>query len=297
MSKKSLFLSLIFSLFFISSCHVISKKACCVKKKLWSQKSKACCVSKAFVAGHATLTAVKKQGVEGDVFFESAGRYKIKITANIKGLKPNQKFGFHIHEFGICKNKALMAGGHLNPWNQKHGGPQDTEKHLGDLGNLSSDAQGQALYSAVLKGRLKKFLGRSVVIHAQPDDFKSQPTGNSGDRIACGVIVATMPPAPVTRPPISEAPTPSVQNNKKKAQPAVKAVSTQAIKKEKAISTQASPQAVSLKKRSPLKPSQHKPLKKRSPLKLSQHKNRIKKRLIHQRKAKLKRLQTDQSPS
>ena len=232
MSKKSLFLSLIFSLFFISSCHYISKKACCVKKKLWSQKSKACCGSKAFVAGHATLTAVKKQGVGGDVFFESADRYKIKITANIKGLKPNQKFGFHIHEFGICTNKALMAGGHLNPWNQKHGGPQDTEKHLGDLGNLSSDAQGQALYSAVLKGRLKKFLGRSVVIHAQPDDFKSQPTGNSGDRIACGVIVATMPPAPVTRPPISEAPTPSVQNNKKKAQPAVKAVSTQAIKKE-----------------------------------------------------------------
>ena len=238
MPKKSLFLSLIFSLFFISSCHYISKKTCCGKKKSWSQKRKACC-GKTSVAGQASLTAVNEQGIKGEVFFESADRHKIKVTVNIKGLKPNQKFGFHIHEFGICKNKALMAGGHLNPWNQKHGGPQDEERHLGDLGNLSSDAQGQALYSAVLKGHFKKFLGRSVVIHAQPDDLKSQPTGNSGDRIACGVIVAAMPP-------VSEAPVPSVQSIKK-AQPVQAVSSTQAIEKKTQPAQAASTQTIKKK--------------------------------------------------
>ena len=128
--------------------------------------------------------------------FQQVKKYKVKVTANLKGLKPNQKFGFHVHEFGNCENKALTAGAHLNPWKKKHGSPTDKEKHLGDLGNLESDSKGQVAYSALVRGKARKFFGRSLIVHALPDDLKSQPTGKSGDRIACGVIVAAMPPAP-----------------------------------------------------------------------------------------------------
>ena len=195
MSKKILFLlTATFSLFFISSCHYVSKKTCCGKKS-WSKKNKTCC-GKSSVAGQANVTAVNGNSVKGDVFFEQVDKYKVKITANFKSLNPNQNFGFHVHEFGNCENKALMAGAHLNPWNKKHGGPKDQERHLGDLGNLKSDSKGQASYSAVVEGKTRKFFGRSVIVHALPDDLKSQPTGKAGDRIACGVVVAAMPMPP-----------------------------------------------------------------------------------------------------
>lgn len=249
--KTSLLLSLIFSLFFISSCHHIGKKACCGKKskssyhhhhkkgkkaccgkrarydqkkgkkaccgkRSWFKKGKKwkkdCCGKASSVAGHAIVNAVQGNALSGEVWFEKSDWHKVKVTANFTGLKANQKFGFHVHEFGNCKNKALMAGGHLNPRGQKHGGPLAKERHLGDLGNLVSDAEGKAAYSAVIHGRVKKFLGRSVIVHAQPDDLKSQPTGNAGSRIACGVITAAMPPSPEkatedkTAPPTPKAP-------------------------------------------------------------------------------------------
>ena len=104
-------------------------------------------------------------------FSNRLARGKVRVRAEVKGLKPKQKFGFHVHEFGSCANKALMAGGHFNPYDKKHGAP-GKESHLGDLGNLISDSKGEAVYSSIIKGRVKKFLGRSVVVHAQPDDFK-----------------------------------------------------------------------------------------------------------------------------
>ena len=210
-SKKLLFLPVvILSLFVLSSCHQVSKKCCgkkqawlkksksyCDKKKSWLKKSKSCCPTKYSVAGQAHVKGVNNENIQGEVFFERANKGEVEIFAHFKGLVPNQKFGFHVHEFGNCENKALKAGGHFNPWNKKHGSPEDQEKHLGDLGNLHSDGKGQASYSAIIEGRVKKFLGRSVVVHALPDDFTSQPTGKSGDRIACGVIVASMPSLPV----------------------------------------------------------------------------------------------------
>lgn len=223
MQKKLfiLFISVL-GLFFMTSCHHTMRKACCgkshhqgMKKACCAKKSKhkgmkkACCgkrskfwkmkkscCGKGSVVGQANVKAVKGYRGSGTVLFEQVGRHKVKVTANFTGLKPNHLFGFHVHEFGTCENKALMAGGHLNPWKQKHGGPQDKKRHLGDLGNLKSSTKGQAAYSTVIKGKVKKFLGRSVIVHAQADDLKSQPSGNSGDRIACGVIVAAMPPAP-----------------------------------------------------------------------------------------------------
>ena len=195
-SKKLLFLpAVIFSLFVLSSCYQVSKK-CCGKKQSWFKKSKSCCLTKYSVAGQANVKGINNKSIQGEVFFERTGKGEVEISANFKGLAPNKKFGFHVHEFGDCENKALRAGGHFNPWKKKHGGPEDQEKHLGDLGNIHSDDKGQASYSSIIEGKVKKFLGRSVIVHALPDDFTSQPTGKSGDRIACGVIVASMPSVP-----------------------------------------------------------------------------------------------------
>jgi len=129
--------------------------------------------------------------IKGSVSFETINHKKdkkVQVVAKVEGLKPNQKFGFHIHELGNCGDKGLMAGVHFNPKNQKHGGLKSQERHLGDLGNLQSDREGKAELSTVIDGNLRMFMGRSLIIHEFEDDLKSQPTGNSGKRIACGVI-------------------------------------------------------------------------------------------------------------
>lgn len=118
----------------------------------------------------------------------------IKIIADIKGLKPG-KHGFHAHEHGDCSGKdGMAAGGHFNPTNSKHGGPDSPERHVGDFGNLEADASGHAVYERVDKlitfEGTHSILGKSIIIHADPDDFTTQPTGASGPRIACGIIEA-----------------------------------------------------------------------------------------------------------
>ena len=190
-SKKFLFLP-IFSFFLLSSCYQTSKK-CCGHKSHQLKKRQSCC-PKQSTSARVHVTDLSGKNIKGEVFFEqAAGKGEVEISAKFTGLTPNRKFGFHVHEFGDCSNKALMAGGHFNPFNKKHGSPEDDEKHLGDLGNLHSDEKGQVSYSAIVEGKVKKFLGRSAIVHALPDDLESQPTGNSGTRIACGLIVASMP--------------------------------------------------------------------------------------------------------
>jgi Cu-Zn family superoxide dismutase len=101
-----------------------------------------------------------------------------------------------VHEAGDCSAAdASSAKGHFNPQGMKHGHHHHGERHVGDMPNLVADAQGRAVYKAEVKG-LKLatgadgILGRSVVVHADPDDYQSQPAGNSGARQACGVIQA-----------------------------------------------------------------------------------------------------------
>jgi Cu-Zn family superoxide dismutase len=116
----------------------------------------------------------------------------IQIVADLDGLSPGSH-GFHIHEKGDCSgDDASLAGGHFNPTNAKHGGPDSAERHVGDLGNVIADKNGHAHYERLdkiisLKGP-NSIIGRSVVIHSKEDDYKTQPAGNSGERIACGVI-------------------------------------------------------------------------------------------------------------
>lgn len=172
---------ILISSLFLTGCYSLKKCKC--KKKDFS--------------AYTEIKSVSDSSVQGWVQFDWAGKKQVKVTAEVTGLKPNEKVGFHIHEFGDCGNQALNAGGHFNPKGHKHGGPADKKRHCGDLGNLEADAEGKAVYEKVVHGKVYKFLGRSVVVHSQADDLKTQPTGASGDRMACGIIGVIAKPVPV----------------------------------------------------------------------------------------------------
>ena len=130
--------------------------------------------------------------VTGTITFTKAGN-EVKVVADITGLTPG-KHGFHIHDIGDCSSSdAASAGAHFNPTQHKHGGPASTDRHEGDLGNIVADASGKAHLDWTGKMNLtgmNAVLGKSVVVHEKEDDLKTDPSGNSGARQACGVIVA-----------------------------------------------------------------------------------------------------------
>jgi len=117
----------------------------------------------------------------------------VQVHADITGLTPGNH-GFHVHEFGDCSAAdASSAGAHFNPTNNPHAGPDAPERHVGDMGNVEADASGKATLEYVdhqisLTTDERSVIGRSVVVHVKADDLKTQPTGDSGARIACGVI-------------------------------------------------------------------------------------------------------------
>ena len=138
----------------------------------------------------ANLVGRSGSAVTGTVgFSDTAGG--VRVTAQVTGLTPGEH-GFHIHEVGDCSAPdASSAKGHFNPAGKSHGHHAHEERHGGDMPNLLANAQGEARLTAELKGlSVSQISGRSVVIHADPDDYKSQPAGNSGKRVACGVIAA-----------------------------------------------------------------------------------------------------------
>jgi Cu-Zn family superoxide dismutase len=130
--------------------------------------------------------------VKGQVTFTKMGD-DVQVVADIENLKPG-KHGFHIHEKGDCSAPdASSAGAHFNPTHQHHGGPSTAEHHAGDLGNITADATGRVHLEWTGKLQLNgpdSIIGKSVVVHEKEDDLKTDPTGNSGGRIACGVIEA-----------------------------------------------------------------------------------------------------------
>lgn len=145
-------------------------------------------------AAQADLKPTQGQNARGTATFTQQGS-QVTVVAKFSGLTPGGH-GFHIHEKGDCSAPdATSAGGHFNPSGKQHGHPQQGEHHVGDLPMLEADASGNATLTTTLPGlSLGKgdasIIGRGVIVHAAPDDFKTQPTGNSGARVACGVIVA-----------------------------------------------------------------------------------------------------------
>jgi Cu-Zn family superoxide dismutase len=134
------------------------------------------------------LAATKGNNVAGTIEFQQKEGY-VQVTGEVTGLTKGEH-GFHIHTFGDLRSPdGSSAGGHFNPDSHQHGAPDAAEHHQGDLGNITADANGVAKIDVKLKGvDLHSLVGRSVVVHKDPDDLKSQPAGNSGPRIAVGVI-------------------------------------------------------------------------------------------------------------
>jgi len=141
----------------------------------------------------ATLEPTKGSTVRGNATFMQHGD-KVHVMASVSGLKPNGEFGFHVHEAGDCSSgDGMSTKGHFNPHNKPHAQAGMAERHAGDLPSLKSDASGNAKLHAevdiisVAPGPAS-IVGRGLIVHAQPDDYKTQPTGNAGARSACAVI-------------------------------------------------------------------------------------------------------------
>jgi Cu-Zn family superoxide dismutase len=139
----------------------------------------------------AVLHPTTGNSVSGTVTFTASGN-QVTVVADIRGLTPG-KHGFHIHEFGDCSDpKAASAGGHFNPAHKQHGAPDTSERHAGDLGNIEADASGKAHLEwtdSVMKlSGSDSIIGHAVIVHEKADDLKTQPTGDAGGRLACGVI-------------------------------------------------------------------------------------------------------------
>ena len=154
----------------------------------------ACFAASMAQAQTATVTLKPTAGniVAGTVTFTQKGD-KVLVEAKVSGLSPGGH-GFHVHEKGDCSAPdGTSAGGHFNPTGKPHGDPAAADHHAGDMPMLQADAGGNAILSAeigliTLGSGASDIVGKSVVIHKDADDFKTQPAGNSGARIACGVI-------------------------------------------------------------------------------------------------------------
>lgn len=133
-------------------------------------------------------------GVNGTIRFQSKGN-QLEVTAEVSGLTAKEH-AIHIHEFGDCSAADFSsAGPHYNPLGHKHGAPTSTDRHVGDLGNLQADQNGQVrrvtLDPLLSLDGAHSIVGRAVIVHERADDLKTDPTGDAGGRIACGVIGLT----------------------------------------------------------------------------------------------------------
>lgn len=141
----------------------------------------------------AALQPTKGSKAFGEATFEQVGN-KVRVIVFAQGLKPNQEHGFHIHEVGDCgSGDGMSTKGHFNPHGKPHAHPATGERHAGDLPALKSGKGGRGKFDVMMDiitvgPGPAGVVGRGLIIHADPDDYKTQPTGNAGARIACGVI-------------------------------------------------------------------------------------------------------------
>jgi len=143
---------------------------------------------------NAQLTGTTGNKTFGEATFEQSGS-KVKVSIFVQGLKSGQEHGLHIHEGAECGPDGMKAGGHFNPGGGPHAHPSSGSRHAGDLPALKANKAGrgnvQGEFDMIsVGGGSGNIIGRTLVVHADPDDYKTQPTGNSGARIACGVIKA-----------------------------------------------------------------------------------------------------------
>lgn len=139
----------------------------------------------------AQLQPTRGHDVRGTVRFSSEGD-AVRVSGEITGLSPGEH-GFHVHENGDCSAAdAASAGGHFNPTSHPHAGRDAGQRHAGDFGNITAGADGRATFSfldpKITLSGANAIVGRAVIVHAGRDDLTSQPSGDSGARVACGVV-------------------------------------------------------------------------------------------------------------
>lgn len=145
----------------------------------------------------AELAPTQGNETKGSVSFKMVDGH-VHVTGQVSGLKPGSEHGFHIHEKGDCSAPdGASAGGHFNPGTQDHGSVASDPHHGGDMPNIKANAEGIAMIDAPVstnvnigKGDGFDIIGRGLIVHADADDYKTQPTGNAGARLACAVIKA-----------------------------------------------------------------------------------------------------------
>ncbi|WBY01359.1 superoxide dismutase family protein [Ramlibacter tataouinensis] len=141
----------------------------------------------------ANLAPTTGNTASGQVRFARAGDL-VRVSGEVRGLKPNTEHGFHVHEKGDCSSgDGMSAGGHFNPAGAPHGRHGSGAHHVGDLPSLRADAAGVARISfesrsIALGSGPADIVGKGLIVHRDPDDYTTQPTGNAGPRLACAVI-------------------------------------------------------------------------------------------------------------
>jgi Cu-Zn family superoxide dismutase len=154
---------------------------------------------KAAPVAQAELAAKSGSNLKGTATFTPDGKGGLVLTIAVSGAPPGMH-AVHIHETGDCSAPdAKSAGGHWNPTHEAHGKWATPPHHLGDIGNLDVKPDGKGTLTmrtdkwTATGGGANDVVGHALVVHGAPDDFKSQPAGNAGPRIGCGVITATRP--------------------------------------------------------------------------------------------------------
>ncbi|MFP5246511.1 MAG: superoxide dismutase family protein [Thermoanaerobaculia bacterium] len=140
----------------------------------------------------ATLAPTSGQTASGTVQLRQMSDGAVQVTVDLTGV-PEGVHGFHIHEKGDCGDNGNAAGGHFNPSGVAHGAPSADPHHAGDFGNVTADPQGRVhaqftTRSVTVGDGANSAVGHAIILHASPDDLQTQPTGNAGARIACGVV-------------------------------------------------------------------------------------------------------------
>ncbi len=146
----------------------------------------------------AVLHPTRGNNVYGVVNFVENGDGSVTVHATVRGLEPGSEHGIHIHQYGDCTAAdGTSAGGHYNPENNPHGLPPAQNRHAGDLGNITANDQGIAhlnitVDNITVAGMKNPIIGRGMIVHAESDKG-TQPTGDAGARLACGVIGVAKP--------------------------------------------------------------------------------------------------------
>jgi len=150
------------------------------------------CATTSRATAVATLAPASGSNVSGTVTFAEMRNGMVEVNVKLTGVPPGMH-GFHIHDKGDCGDNGNAAGGHFNPLNRPHGAPDAVSHHAGDFGNVDADATGNVdatrmVYGITVSPGATSVVGHAVILHANPDDLTTQPTGNAGARIACGIV-------------------------------------------------------------------------------------------------------------